>query len=122
MSNHIVEREKVKEKFPKKYEGQKMQVRSEFYSCIGPTASPRRPKERERADSLSLKQIFLSTPQISGQFFQISLEILIIKKESEFRSHFLKSAFHISFCGFLSVDTGEYLLIIIIIIVIVVKV
>ena len=80
-------------------------------------------QKRERADSLSLKQIFLSTPQISGNFFRFILyNFFIITKKSEFRSHFLKSAFHISFCGFLSVDTDEYLLIIIIIIFIVIMV
>ena len=41
-------------------------------------------QKRERADSLSLKQIFLSTPQIPDKFFSFySLEILIITKKNQ---------------------------------------
>ena len=40
-------------------------------------------QKRERADSLSLKQIFLSTPQISSIFFQFSQEILIITEKNQ---------------------------------------
>ena len=77
-------------------------------------------QKRERADSLSRKQIFLSTPQISGNFFSFySLQILkknqlftnvlrnkfFHKKDTyffkvKFKVHFLKFAFHIFFCGF----------------------
>ena len=52
-------------------------------------------QKRERADSLSRKQIFLSTTQISGNFFlYYSLQILIIKK-NQFLTHFLRNkSFH----------------------------
>ena len=52
----------------KKNEGQKMQVRSEFYSCIGPTASPGRPKERESRLSFSQTNLFIHSSNLRPIF------------------------------------------------------